>query len=45
MAAEEERNLREGRVGLEYIERVLALRAELRAELADLVGAEADTSR
>ena len=39
---EEERNLREGRVGLEYIERVLALRAELRAELAGLVGAEAD---
>jgi len=41
MAAEEERNLREGRVGLEYIDRVLALRAELRAELAGLVGAEA----
>ncbi len=42
MAAEEDRNLREGRVGLEYIERVLALRAELRAELADLVGVEAE---
>jgi len=42
MAAEENRNLREGRVGLEYIERVLALRAELRAELAGLVGAEED---
>ena len=42
MAAEEGRNLREGRVGLEYIERVLALRAELRAELADLVGADAE---
>ena len=42
MAAEEERNLREGRVGLEYIERVLALRAELRAELAGLVGVEAE---
>jgi len=40
MAAEGERNLREGRVGLEYIERVLELRAELRAELAGLVGAE-----
>jgi len=40
MAAQEERNLREGRVGLEYIERVLALRAELRAELAGLVGTE-----
>ena len=42
MAAEEERNLREGRVGLEYIDRVLALRAELRAELAGLVGADAE---
>ena len=42
MRSEEGRNLREGRVGLEYIERVLALRAELRAELADLVGAEAE---
>ncbi len=42
MASEEERNLREGRVGLEYIERVLALRAELRVALAELVGAEAE---
>ena len=42
MAAEVERNLREGRVGLEYIGRVLALRDELRAELADLVGAKAE---
>ncbi len=42
MAAEEGRNLREGRVGVEYIERVLALRAELRAELAGLVGADAE---
>ena len=42
MAAEEERNLRDGRVGLEYIDRVLALRAELRAELAELVGTEAE---
>lgn len=42
MATEGERNLREGRVGLEYIERVLALRAELRAELASLVGADAE---
>ncbi len=41
IAAEEGRNLREGRVGLEYIERVLALRAELRAELAGLVGVDA----
>ena len=42
MAAEEERNLREGRVGLEYIDRVLTLRAELRLELAGLVGADAE---
>ena len=42
MRAEEERNLRAGRVGLEYIERILALRAELRGELAGLVGVEAD---
>ncbi len=42
MAGEEEHNLREGRVGLEYIERVLALRVELRAELAGLVGADAE---
>ena len=42
MVAEEERNLREGRVGLQYIERVLALRAELRAQLAELVRAGAE---
>lgn len=42
IAVEEERNLREGRVGLEYVERVLALRAELRAELAGLAGVEAE---
>ncbi len=42
MADQEERNLREGRVGPAYIDHVLALRAELRAELAALVGAEAD---
>ena len=42
MATEAERNLREGRVGLDYIARVLALRSELRAELADLVAAEAE---
>ena len=42
MRAEEERNLADGRVGLEYIEHVLALRAELRAELAGLVGVDAE---
>ena len=42
MRAEEERNLVEGRVGLAYIERILALRAELRAELAGLVGVDAE---
>lgn len=40
MRAEEERNLREGRAGREYIDRVLALRAELRARLAELVSAD-----
>jgi L-cysteine/cystine lyase len=39
MRAEEERDLREGRSGIEYIERILELRAELRTRLADLVGA------
>jgi L-cysteine/cystine lyase len=38
MQAEEERNLRDGRAGVEYIERILALRAELRGKLAGLVG-------
>jgi L-cysteine/cystine lyase len=42
MIAEEERNLHEGRVGRPYIERYLALRAELRGILGDLVGADAD---
>jgi L-cysteine/cystine lyase len=40
MHEEEERNLVDGRAGMEYIERILALRAELRAALAELVGAE-----
>jgi L-cysteine/cystine lyase len=40
MRAEEERNLRDGRAGVEYIERILALRAELRAALAELVAVE-----
>jgi L-cysteine/cystine lyase len=40
MQTEEERNLREGRAGLPYIERILELRASLRGELAELVGAE-----
>ena len=40
MRMEEERNLAEGRAGGEYIDRILALRAELRAQLAELVGAE-----
>ena len=42
MRVEEERNLLEGRVALEYIDRILALRAELRAELGGLVGVEAE---
>ncbi|HSI97240.1 MAG TPA: hypothetical protein VK926_02675, partial [Gaiellaceae bacterium] len=42
MRAEEERNLRDGRAGVEYIERILALRTELRAALAALVSAEPD---
>ncbi|MBA2741459.1 MAG: aminotransferase class V-fold PLP-dependent enzyme [Actinobacteria bacterium] len=41
MNAEEDRNLYEGRMGREYIERYLALRAELREILGGLVGAEA----
>ena len=41
MVAEEERNLRDGRMGRPYIERYLELRAELRVVLGGLVGAEA----
>jgi selenocysteine lyase/cysteine desulfurase len=37
MLAEEERDLREGRAGALFIERVLTARVELRAELAELV--------
>jgi L-cysteine/cystine lyase len=40
MHAEEERNLWDGRTGKEYIDRILALRAELRARIATLVGVE-----
>jgi L-cysteine/cystine lyase len=40
MRAEEERDLTEGRSGIPYIERILALRAELRARLAELVFAD-----
>jgi selenocysteine lyase/cysteine desulfurase len=40
MRDEVERDLAEGRAGMPYIERVLALRAELRARLAELVSAE-----
>jgi L-cysteine/cystine lyase len=40
MRDEEERNLVEGRAGAEYIERILALRVELREALAALVSAE-----
>jgi L-cysteine/cystine lyase len=40
MRAEAERNLREGRAGADYIERIVALRVELRSELAKLVGVE-----
>ena len=39
MKAEEDRNLVEGRMGRPYIERYLALRAELREILGGLVGA------
>jgi len=41
MRAEEEGNLREGRAGLPYFERVLALREELRGLLGALVGVDA----
>ena len=41
MRAEEECNLREGRAGLPYFERVLALREELRGLLGALVGVDA----
>ena len=40
MSAEEERILREGRAGREYIDRVLGLRADVRARLGALVGSE-----
>jgi L-cysteine/cystine lyase len=40
MRAEEERNLHLGRAGAEYIDRILGMRAELRARLAGLVGVE-----
>jgi L-cysteine/cystine lyase len=40
MRAEEERDLAEGRSGMPYIERILALRAELRARVAQLVSAD-----
>jgi L-cysteine/cystine lyase len=42
MRAEEERDLLEGRSGAEYIDRILALRAELRSRLGELVGVEAE---
>jgi L-cysteine/cystine lyase len=42
MQAEVDRDLREGRSGAAYIERVLALRDELRATLAELVSVEAE---
>jgi selenocysteine lyase/cysteine desulfurase len=40
MRAQEDRDLVEGRSGMPYIERILALRAELRARLAELVSAD-----
>jgi len=40
MHLEEERNLRDGRAGMPYFERVLALRDELRREIGQLVGVE-----
>ena len=42
MRAEQERDLDDGRSGAEYIERILALRAELRTRLAELVGVDAE---
>jgi L-cysteine/cystine lyase len=42
MRAEEERDLAEGRSGLAYFDRLLALRAELREKLADLVSVTPD---
>jgi L-cysteine/cystine lyase len=42
MRAEEERDLLDGRSGTEYIDRILAFRAELRARLAGLVGVETE---
>jgi len=42
MRAEEERDLREGRSGGAYFERLLELRAELRVRLAGLVSVDAD---
>jgi selenocysteine lyase/cysteine desulfurase len=42
MHAEGERELSEGRAGRTYIDRVLAMRAELRARLGDLVNANAE---
>jgi L-cysteine/cystine lyase len=42
MRAEGERDLVDGRSGAQYIERVLALRAELRATLAELVSVNPD---
>ena len=42
MQAEVDRDLREGRSGSAYIERVLSLRDELRARLAGLVSVEAE---
>ena len=42
MHAEEARNLADGRAGGDYIERILAMRAELRAALAALVSVDAE---
>jgi L-cysteine/cystine lyase len=42
MRAEEERDLTDGRSGMPYIERILALRAEVRARLAELVRVDAE---
>jgi L-cysteine/cystine lyase len=42
MRSAEERDLREGRADAEYFEEVLALREELRRELAALVGVDAE---
>ncbi len=42
MHAEEARNLTDGRAGSDYVERILAMRTELRAAVAGLVGVDTE---